>query len=147
MEENKITSFRGDYFFLSNFYPCAILYNGYLFGSAEAAFQAQKVINSRDQVSFTQMSPGQAKKYGKTVELRKDWEDVKLGIMEDIIREKFIYDPDLIKMLLDTGDKELIEGNNWNDTFWGMCRGKGENHLGKILMKLREELRMKEVAT
>ena len=147
MEENKITSFRGDYFFLSNFYPCAILYNGYLFGSVEAAFQAQKVINSRDQVSFTQMSPGQAKKYGKTVELRKDWEDVKLSIMEDIIREKFIYDPDLIKMLLDTGDKELIEGNNWNDTFWGMCRGKGENHLGKILMKLRAELRMKEVAT
>ena len=93
------------------------------------------------------MSPGQAKKYGKTVELRKDWEDVKLSIMEEIIREKFIYDPDLVKMLLDTGDKELIEGNNWNDTFWGMCRGKGENHLGKILMKLREELRMKEVTT
>lgn len=141
MSDNKITQFRDEYFFLSNFYLCDILYNGLKYGSVEAAFQAQKVTNLKDQVPFTQMTPGQAKKYGRKVKLRKDWEEVKLGIMEEIIREKFKYDPELTKMLLETGDKELIEGNNWNDTFWGVCKDKGENHLGKILMKIREELR------
>ena len=61
--------------------------------------------------------------------------------MEDICRAKFTQNEELKKKLIDTGDATLIEGNTWNDTFWGVCNGVGENNLGKILMKIREELK------
>lgn len=133
-----IVSFRDDYFFLSNFYLCDIIFNGLTFGSAEAAFQAQKCIELKDQVPFTTMTPGQAKKYGKKVELRKDWEEVKVGIMRDIVKAKFDQNPILKEKLIDTGDVQLIEGNKWHDYFWGVCNGKGKNTLGIILMDLRK---------
>lgn len=133
-----IDSFRDQYFFLSNFYLCKITYNGLDYGSAEAAFQAQKTTNLKDQIPFTQMTPGQAKKYGKKVELRKDWEEVKVGIMRDIVKAKFDQNPILKEKLIDTGDVQLIEGNKWHDYFWGVCNGKGKNTLGIILMDLRK---------
>ena len=60
--------------------------------------------------------------------------------MYDVCKAKFTQNPELAEKLLATGEQELVEGNNWNDTFWGMCRGKGKNMLGNILMKIREEL-------
>jgi predicted NAD-dependent protein-ADP-ribosyltransferase YbiA (DUF1768 family) len=81
-----------------------------------------------------------AKRYGKIVVMRPDWNDVRLAIMEDLVRQKFLTSS-MERLLLSTGDAELIEGNYWGDTFWGVCRGVGENHLGKILMKIREELK------
>jgi ribA/ribD-fused uncharacterized protein len=133
-----INSFRDDFFFLSNFYLCDIIFNGLKFGSSEAAFQAQKCIDPKDQLPFTTMTPGQAKKYGRKVELRKDWEEVKVGIMRDIVKAKFDQDPILKEKLIDTGDVQLIEGNKWHDYFWGVCNGKGKNTLGIILMDLRK---------
>lgn len=140
----QITSFRDEYFFLSNFYICDIEYNGFKYTSVEAAFQAQKCLDKNVMAEFTTMTPGQAKKCGCKVKLREDWESVKINIMEEIVRVKFTSNGELKQMLLDTQDMELIEGNNWNDRFWGVCKGKGQNNLGKILMKIRDELQKKQ---
>ena len=140
---NDISVFRHEYFFLSNFYPCAVTIDGITYSSSEAAFQAQKVTDDKVKHQFIGITPKQAKYLGKHVPLRDDWETVKLDIMYDIVKCKFTQNSYLRDMLLDTGDRNIIEMNNWNDTFWGVSSktGKGENHLGKILMKIREELK------
>lgn len=133
-----INSFSGEYFFLSNFYPCTIHFNGFDFHSAEAAFQASKCKTLSEQKKFTNYSPKDAKYWGKQVELRPDWEEVKVKMMKRIISAKFHQNDELAQKLVATGDQNLIEGNTWNDTFWGMCNGVGENHLGRILMDIRD---------
>ncbi len=75
------------------------------------------------------------------VDLRSDWEEVKDEIMYKVVTCKFTQNQDLKEKLLAAGDKTLIEGNTWNDRYWGVCRGKGQNKLGQILMRVREELR------
>lgn len=141
----KIDSFLGKYFFLSNFYNKAPFeYNGMRFQNSEAAFQAAKSSSYSERTAFTTLDPREAKKRGREIELRKDWEDVKVQIMEDVIRAKFAQNKPLRVRLIETGDAELVEGNSWGDTFWGAdaVTGKGENHLGKILMKIRDECRL-----
>jgi len=69
--------------------------------------------------------------------MRPDWEAVKDDIMYRCVLAKF-EDPILRQRLLDTGDQELIEGNTWGDTYWGVCKGKGRNMLGKTLMAVRK---------
>lgn len=135
-EKEVIDSFTDDYFFLSNFYECPVLFLGYNYNSSEAAFQAQKCPERAKE--FTNLSPDKAKKLGKTVKLREDWESVKDSIMLEVVRSKFIQNEDLFKMLIETGDVELIEGNWWGDKYWGVCNG-GKNKLGKILMQVRKE--------
>lgn len=135
--ENAIKVFRGDYFFLSNFYKCEVTYKGVTFLNTEAAFQGQKDLSRT--LEFKDLTPGSARKLGKTVNLRSDWEKVKLRIMEEILRCKFDQNNDLKEKLINTGDRLLIETNNWNDTYWGVCKDKGQNNLGKLLMKLRQE--------
>ena len=132
-----IDDFRGEYFFLSNFYPSEVTYEGYTYKNNEAAFQAQKDLNRREE--FINLNPMMSKIKGKKVKLRDDWNEVKVSIMEEIVKCKFDQNPDIKEKLINTKDKTLIEGNKWNDTFWGMCDGEGENNLGKILMKIREE--------
>ena len=85
-------------------------------------------------------TPGEAKRMGRQVTLRKDWEDVKISVMEKGLRMKFAI-PELRDKLLATGEEELVEGNWWGDTCWGVCKGVGANNLGKLLMKIREESR------
>lgn len=111
--------------------------------SAENAYQAAKCEDKLDKYQFIYITPGQAKRLGKQVSIRKDWEHVKISIMHQIVLAKFEQNKDLQDKLLNTGDEELVEGNPWNDTFWGVCRGKGENNLGKILMTVRAYLRSK----
>lgn len=134
-----ISEFRGEYAFLSNMYTCNITYKGLTFTSSEAAFHSQKCLDRSE--DFTKLNPVAAKKLGKKVNLRGDWEDVKYSIMKEIVEQKFLQNNHLKHKLLQTGDAELIEGNTWNDTYWGMCRGKGKNNLGKILMEVREKLK------
>ena len=132
-----IRPFRGTYDFLSNFYPCDITYEGLTYQSVEAAFQAQKTLSQSAQIEFTQLDPAQAKKKGKSVELRKDWENIKVQVMETLVWIKFSQNPQLREKLLATGDAILQEGNNWGDRFWGTDDdGNGENHLGHILMEI-----------
>lgn len=137
----RIEHFRGDYAFLSNFWEVPVTYKGLTYGSNEAAFQAQKCMTEEEKLPFTQMRPSRSKKERRQVKLRPDWEDVKVGIMEEIVRAKFTQNEDMKWRLLATGDAELVEGNTWHDTCWGvdLKTGEGQNHLGKILMKIREE--------
>lgn len=131
------------YEFLSNFYCVPITYNGLTYQNSEAAFQAQKVLDDEEKLPFTTASARQAKSLGRMVNLRRDWEFVKVNLMLEITRAKFRLNPDLAEKLLATGNAMLIEGNSWNDTFWGVDskNGKGENYLGKILMCVRSELK------
>ena len=136
----KITRFSGEHRFLSNFYPVQVEFEGLPFRTVEHAYQAAKTTDESLRVYIASLfNAGMAKRRGQLVDLRPDWEEVKLDIMEGLVRVKFA-DPILAVMLRDTGDAELIEGNTWGDTFWGVCNGVGENHLGKILMRIRIEL-------
>ena len=138
MKAKKINEFRGDYFFLSNFCHAEINYQGKTYWNNESAFQAMKCPQRADE--FQELGPREAKRLGRSVKLRSDWTKVKEQIMYEICLAKFIQHPDLREKLLNTGDAELEEGNNWNDTEWGVCNGVGENKLGKILMRVREDL-------
>lgn len=138
---NAITEFTGDHAFLSNFYPCKVRYNGEDCKSAESAFQAAKTNESAWKSKIANLDAKTAKVLGRKIKLREDWEDVKIDIMGDIVWAKFSQNPRLGDALLATGDARLIEGNTWNDTFWGVCNGTGENYLGQILEEVREKLR------
>ena len=147
-----IDKFEGKYRFLSNFYPCKIEHQGITYPSVEHYYVAMKVtdeqlINGRYYTpnDFREMiskvkEAAMVKKIGSKVKLRPEWDNKKLEIMNWGVREKF-KDETLKDLLLSTGTQELVEGNFWKDTFWGVCNGKGQNHLGKILMTVRDELR------
>jgi ribA/ribD-fused uncharacterized protein len=136
-----IDSFRTQYYFLSNFFPCIVTYKGLTYQNSEAAFQAQKVTDIELQKQFTKLNASAAKRLGKQVPLRKDWESVKDEIMYEVVLTKFSQNESLKIQLLKTGNEELVEGNSWHDYEWGVCGGYGQNKLGKILMRVRKELR------
>lgn len=136
-----IAVFDGEYTFLSNFYERQVVYQGLTYGSSEAAFQAQKTASAEERQVFTTLTPMQSKKMGRKITLRPDWEEVKTQVMYEIILAKFTQNTDLAEKLIATGDQELVEGNYWKDTCWGVCNGVGENRLGKILMRVREEIK------
>ena len=141
----KINSFREEYYFLSNFYEVPITYDGITYENNEAAFQAQKCVDQKDRLSFSKINASEAKKLGRHVSLRKDWEDIKVSIMENIVLAKFEQHPDLAQKLLHTGDQFLEEGNTWGDRIWGTVDGQGRNLLGYILMHTRDILKSKMV--
>ena len=138
----QISEFRGPYFFLSNFYETPVKYDGLTYPSSEAAFQAAKCLDPKARKIFQTMTPKQAKQFGRRVSLRPDWEEVKLQVMADILKNKF-ENKELRAKLLATENANLVEGNYWHDTFWGvdLATGKGQNHLGKLLMALRTNLK------
>lgn len=136
-----IDSFKNEYAFLSNFYPCFVEYNGLRFPSVEHAFQAAKCKDSAEMIKFTVIStPGEAKKAGRLVEMREDWDKIKLDVMTDLVAQKFER-PDLKFKLMSTVGQDIVEGNTWGDTFWGVCNNIGCNHLGKILMNVRSSIK------
>lgn len=136
----KIDIFTDNFFFLSNFYPCSVRYKGLIYGSSEAAFQAAKCEDEEQKKVFCSLSPSDAKKFGRQVKLVKDWETIKDKVMYEIVFAKFSQNDYLRKKLIGTYPNELIEGNSWKDTYWGVCNGVGLNKLGKILMSVREAL-------
>jgi hypothetical protein len=160
--ETIIGSFDGDFRFLSNFWigePITVF--GRSFATSEHAYQWAKTDdlgekelvlftweqgNESDEVIVRPSTPGEAKRMGEKVTKREDWDEIKSGIMLEILRAKFTQDLTLRQMLLDTGDALLVEGNKWHDNFWGTCHcekcgNKGRNVLGTLLVQVREELR------
>jgi len=137
-----IDSFKGDHRFLSNFWPAPILLFGLSYPTTEHAYQAAKCkwAVAAENIRLAE-TPGKAKRMGREAQARSDWDLIKLDIMRLITKLKYAH-PDLRILLLATGDQQLIEGNTWGDTFWGVCDGIGENHLGRILMDVRDSLRM-----
>ncbi len=140
-----ISGFSGKYRFLSNFFSAPVKYEGVHYPTVEHAFQAAK---TRDKglrrVIRGLRSPGEAKRFGRRLALRSDWGKIRVKVMEDLVWDKFSGDQLLARKLLMTKDAELVEGNTWGDIFWGVCYGQGENHLGKILMRVRDRLRLQE---
>lgn len=136
-----ITDFENEYEFLSNFYECPVTFEGLTFGSSEAAFQAQKSSDPSDREKFTGLRPSESKRAGYKVKLRDDWNEVKVSVMHEILKAKFTQNPDLMEKLSATKQALLVEGNDWQDTFWGfdINLGYGENMLGQLLMRIRAE--------
>lgn len=136
-----IKEFRDEYKFLSNFWPARVEFEGLVFPSAEHAYVAAKTTDQaiREQIANGNMTAGQVKRFGRTITLRDDWDDVKIECMVEILKSKF-SDPALKEMLNATWPDELIEGNTWGDEFWGvdLRTGHGKNYLGNILMGIRE---------
>jgi ribA/ribD-fused uncharacterized protein len=145
-----INGFLGEYRFLSNFWPCYVMYEEMVFPTAEHAYQAAKVADHEVKIKIKNCpTPAEAKDFFETHKISPDpgWTiEKKLVIMEELLVIKFCgKEPLLTRALLDTGDADLVEGNTWNDTFWGVCNGSGENHLGRLLIKVRGDLfRQKE---
>ena len=140
-----IDNFKGKYFFLSNFFPSNILYQGILYHNAEVAFQAQKDPSRCEE--FRRLNPSEAKRLGRRVKLRSDWEQVKDDIMYDVVNNKFMQNKKLAEQLMATGEEDLVEGNDWGDRYWGVCRGVGKNKLGQILKRVRSELVVTDLLT
>lgn len=138
-----IYQFNGEYRYLSNFWLCSFEWNNFLWPSSEHAYQAAKSLNYHEWAAICQphITPGQAKRLGKCLAIRPDWEQIKVGVMEEIVTCKFLQNPELFAMLKATGSADLQEGNTWGDKIWGIsppASGKGQNLLGKILMQVRE---------
>lgn len=135
-----ISEFKDDFSFLSNFHPSVVTYRDRSYLTVEHAYQALKSLDPREQQWVAEAKhPAEAKRRGRSVKVRHDWENVKVTVMHDLLVSKFA-DVHLREMLLATDDATLVEGNTWNDTFWGVCKGRGTNHLGKLLMKVRDGL-------
>ena len=137
---------RNEYAFLSNFYPCNIVdrdYQGIIYKSVEAAFQAAKSKEEKIRREFSSLPPNIAKQKGRRLNLHPDWEAEKDSVMEYYCRQKF-SDPVLRRKLMAVTEP-IVEDNWWHDTYWGVCRGVGENKLGQILSKIREEALLHKV--
>jgi N-glycosidase YbiA len=139
-----IDKFSGKYHFLSNFSEAEVWLDGQSYPSTEHAYQAAKTLDTswRRRIQMAE-TPNEAKRLGRKAPIRDGWEDMKIDVMYKLVRQKFRQHPRLSELILDTGDSTLVEGNWWGDRFWGVCNGDGENHLGIILMRVREEMRDK----
>lgn len=140
-----INSFSNHYDFLSNFYPSEIEWGGLKYPTVEHYFQAFKTLDFDERAEIAAAAtPGLAKRLGREVQLRDDWEEIKDMVMEIGLRKKF-EDPQLRARLRATGRTYLEEGNSWHDNYWGNCycsrcqQVRGRNHLGQLLMKIRDE--------
>lgn len=131
--------FRGRYYFLSNFYPCTIVIDGFEYQSAEAAFQGQKSVQHAH--LFTgNVTPLEAKRLGRRVPIDvREWNARRLEVMKRVVRAKFAQNPKLRKLLIAVTEP-IVEDNTWGDTYWGRCKGVGSNHLGQILQEVRNSL-------
>jgi ribA/ribD-fused uncharacterized protein len=140
MTIDTIPQFSGKYRFLSNFW---VERDG---KSVEHRFQANKTLDPDERKAIMlAATPADAKALGRKATLRSDWETIKVPMMAQLVALKFTSDIELKNLLLSTNNMTLQEGNTWKDTFWGvdLSTGKGQNHLGTILMSVRETLRFR----
>lgn len=136
-----IDAFRGEYRFLSNFWPTSIAFEGVTYPSVEHAYQAAKASDDVTRARIADAPTARdARRMGRAVPLDDRWEERRLTTMRALVEIKFRR-YDLARRLAATGDAELIEGNSWGDRYWGVCDGEGANHLGRILMEVRAALR------
>lgn len=146
--DTMISGFFGPYHFLSNFHEVPVAFMGQLYGSTEAAYQAAKCIRPEDRALFEHLKPFESKKLGKKIQIRLNWEDVKVSIMRYLVTQKFSSYKNLRELLVNTGNRSLVEANDWHDNYWGQHyeqtnglwrkSGAGINKLGLILMGVRE---------
>jgi ribA/ribD-fused uncharacterized protein len=138
--EKKISGFRGEWNFLSNFYKTDVMFEGEIYPSAEHAYQAAKTLDGEIRKKFIGLSSSESKRFGRSFKAREDWNDIKLKVMYSIVLDKFTRNDYMTFKLEKTLGYYIEEQNFWNDKFWGICKGQGENNLGKILMKVRNKI-------
>ena len=142
-----INEFKGEYRFLSNFFMTDVEFEGVIYPSSEHAYMAAKTTDPalRNSIRLC-ASPADAKKAGRSIKLRANWEEIKHMTMYVILLDKFMRNSIIRQKLLDTNEEQLIEGNWWGDKIWGVClkTNQGQNLLGKLLMQIRAELRQPE---
>ena len=136
----QITSFTGDYDFLSNTYKSPVEFNGIEFPNVESCYWAQRPKDDHSRIKFARLKPAKAKAKAINTTPRDDWDDVKVNIMSNILLKKFSNE-NLKKKLISTGDAELINNDSYNDEFYGVHYGNGENILGKLLMQIRDKIK------
>ena len=138
-----ITEFQNEYRWLSNFAPVKIKLYGLEFQSVEHAYMSAKSddVEWKKFCSNQNNKAGDVKRQSRNITLKKDWNEIKLEVMANCIKQKFNTEPYRTK-LLETGTQHIQEGNRWNDKFWGVClkTNKGENHLGRLIMDVRSAL-------
>lgn len=144
--DKPIMGFQNEYQWLANFWTAPIIVTGFNYQNTEAAYQAAKTINIAHRQQFCDMTGEEAKKAGRNVILRHDWDFVRLEIMELVLRAKFMSHLDLAEKLMNTGSRDIINLNTWSDTHWGQIKDKsgnlfGDNVLGKLLMNIRSDLK------
>ena len=135
-----IVNFKREHRFLNMSYPAVITYNGIVFYTAEAAYQAQKMTSPKEQEKMSALGLEAVRKRGQKISPRPDWEKVKVQIMYEIQLAKFSQSPHLKEKLLSTVGKILVDTDYDHGLYWAEIRGEGENNLGKILMRVREDL-------
>ena len=142
--DDTITEFRGEYRWLSNFESVPIELDGVTYASVEHAYMSAKSTDPlwKEFCADETQTPSMVKRASREIELVEGWEQKKMDVMEHCLRCKFNQEPFKFN-LIDTGDRHIQEGNWWNDTFWGVClkTNKGNNFLGVLIMKIREELK------
>ena len=135
-----MNSFRGEFEYRSNFYNSPILILGYNYPTAEHAYQYFKMVTRKGQIAIVQAStPGHAKRLSHQYPIKSDWDSKKLLVMQYVVMQKFTQNAEIASILVSSKDY-IVEENEWNDTFWGTCNGTGYNHLGIILMGVRDFL-------
>lgn len=143
-----ILEFKDEFAFLSNFFLCPVRVLDRVFPSSEHAFMSFKNDSEewKAKCMDPNITPGQIKRLARKIELIEDWNDFRLTAMKTVVSNKFWGNKELRAKLLATGDQNLVEGNRWGDRFFGVDLtvnpNIGENHLGRILMQVRCELRM-----
>lgn len=146
----KIDSFEDEFHFLSNFHDSPFIHDGIVYPTNEHFYQAMKSLSRKERKRIAALkSAGTAKREGRRLDVRADWESVKIDVMREGLRLKFVEGSKLAEMLLATESASLIEGNTWGDKYWGVdiSSGVGQNWLGKLLMERRNELRQRKSET
>jgi ribA/ribD-fused uncharacterized protein len=137
-----IKEFVGEFGFLSNFFHCPMTIDGRDYKTVEHYFQSRKAMSEKSAEAIRlAATPGQAKAMGQVTDLLPGWDQIKLGVMRKALEHKFAPGSRMAARLLETGNAHIEEGNYWGDRFWGVYKGHGQNHLGKLLMERRESLR------
>ena len=141
--KNTIKEFTDDYRWLSNFYLCPIRYEGKLYKSVEYAYLSAKSEDAewKEMCQLAEEKPSKLKRMSRFIDMRADWESIKIDVMRECLVQKFNQEP-FKTQLIETGDCYIQEGNNWGDAFWGvhLKSEQGENNLGKLIMEIRAEL-------
>jgi ribA/ribD-fused uncharacterized protein len=152
-----INKFKGEFHWLSNFYPVPVVLDGMTFESVEHAYVAAKTLDQQAREKIRRLPNAAAAKklgrrIGRTIQLRPAWNDnFRTEVMRGLLKQKFQSLP-LRQKLIDTGDEILIEGNHWHDNWFGCCRcskcgGQGRNILGVLLMEIRAECRSQDASS
>lgn len=141
-QDKPIDSFSEENFFLSNLYPSPMVVDGKFYQTVEHAFHACKAKNDEDAKLVRECESAiQAKRLGRQMPVRDDWEEVQIAVMRRLLLVKFCSNRQLVKKLLDTGDRKIVYSNNDGDWYWGQYEGNGHNNIGILLMEVRSILR------